>query len=156
MTKRKNPIDRFIYGVRDGFKNIKKAFAESEVIHKCIVKFLPANTYSKEITTCAAEIASLLETQDVVSVDKEFNTFFRVIKDIQPNIKNADVMVPYLTEVMYKSYVSVYPKITREQFDNKEMELLQKPDCDLNKKEEKIMKEVLEKIMKLRNSIKPE
>lgn len=154
MVKTKNPIDRFIYGIRDGWKNVKRAFAESEVVHKCITKFLPANQYSKKISDCAIEITNLLETKDVISTDKEFNTFYRFMKDAQPGIKNEELLLQYIFNLIYNSCIAIYPKMTQEQFNRKGLELLQKPDCDLDIKDQKIMREVLDKLIRLKDNIK--
>ncbi len=147
MSSKKNPIDRFVYGIRDGFKNIKKAFAESEVIHKCIKPFLPTNVYSKEIVSIADEIAELLETKDVTSTDREFNLFYRIHQEANPNIENSMLMITYIIHLANYAFVSRKLKVPDIQ------KFYKKTDRELNKKEKEILKEVLQKMRRLKDNI---
>lgn len=148
MSSKKNPIDRFVYGIRDGFKNIKKAFAESEVIHKCIKPFLPTNVYTKEISSIAVEITELLETKDITSTDKEFNLFYRIHQEANPNIENGMLMLVYIIHLTTEAFLSRKLKSPQDV-----QEFLQKPDSELNRKEKEILKEVLKKMQRLRDNI---
>lgn len=154
MSENKNPIDKFVYGIRDSFKNIKKAFAESEVVHKCIKRFLPANKYSKEISVCAGLLQKLLDAGNIVSTDKEFNIFYRMIKNMQPYIQNDILSFGYVYRIFYFACLSKYPNITGEQSKNMFFDFMQKSDYDLSEMDEEIMKEVSEKMTKLITNIR--
>ena len=148
MSSKKNPIDRFVYGIRDGFKNIKKAFAESEVVHKCIRPFLPTNLYSKKIAEIASEITEILETNDIVSTDKYFNLFYRIHQNDIKDVDNDMLMFMYVIYLTNEAFLSRNIKIPQDT-----QEFLQKPDSDLSRKEKEILKEVLQKMKQLRNNI---
>lgn len=153
--KVKNPIDKFIYSIRDGFKNIKKAFMESEVIHKAVSKIIPvsSNEYGRAISGYALKIIDLLETQDVSSSDKKFNIYYSFIKNVRPNIDNTTLIFGYVFNLINEATGKSSPKRTNIEKTNWTINLLKKSDYDLTNKEKAILKRVLNSIKELYSNI---
>ena len=153
--KVQNPIDRFVYSVRDGLKNIRKAFAESEVVHKVVNKIIPSssNEYSSAIAKCALEIVEILETHDISSSDKDFNLYYKVAQKMQPDMGNDDLILGYVTSLVRDAMKIKDSNKSNMEIAGDVLDLLHKSDRDLTAKEKAALKKVLAQVKKLKSNI---
>lgn len=153
--KVKNPIDRFVYSVRDSFKNIRKAFAESEVVHKVVNKIIPStsNEYSSAIAKCALEIVEMMESHGISSSDKNFNLYYKVAQKMQPEMGNDDLILGYVTSLVMDAMGIKNANKTNMEIAEDVLDLLHKSDRDLTAKEKEALKKVLSQVKELRSNI---